>query len=145
MADILTRSGRSVRMSLIRSRDTRPELIVRGAVWAAGFRYRLHMKGLPGRPDLVFPALRTVVFIHGCYWHAHSCQKGRIPGQNSRFWQEKFALNKARDQRNARRLRRAGWSVVTVWECSLSTVMSRNRSIRKLLNTLVRKRSQKRK
>ncbi len=128
-------------MSLIRSRDTRPELVVRKAVWAAGFRYRLHGKGLPGRPDLVFLALRTVVFIHGCYWHAHSCQKGRIPKQNSRFWREKFAANQARDQRNARLLRREGWSVLTVWECSLSTTKSRDRSVRKLLNALALRRA----
>jgi DNA mismatch endonuclease (patch repair protein) len=127
-------------MSLIRSRDTKPELIVRKAVWAAGFRYRLYCRNLPGRPDLVFPALRTVVFIHGCYWHAHSCQKGRIPAQNSRFWREKFAANRTRDQRNAQRLRRQGWSVLTVWECSLSTVSSREASIRKLLNALAMKR-----
>lgn len=131
-------------MSLIRSKDTKPELVVRKAVWAAGFRYRLHGKGLPGRPDLVFTALRTVVFVHGCYWHAHSCQKGRIPGQNSRFWREKFAMNKLRDRRNARRLRRMGWSVLVVWECSLSTARPRNRAIHKLLATLERKQAQRR-
>lgn len=131
-------------MSSIRSKDTKPEVIVRKAVWAAGFRYRLHGKGLPGRPDLVFPALRTIVFVHGCYWHAHSCQKGRIPAQNSRFWREKFAMNKARDQRNVRRLRREGWSVLTIWECSLSTVKSRDAAIRKLLDALARRRMRKR-
>lgn len=143
MPDILSPVERSTRMSLIRSKDTRPELVVRKAVWAAGFRYRLHRKGLPGRPDLVFPALRTVVFIHGCYWHAHSCQKGRIPTQNSRFWREKFAANQARDQRNAQRLRREGWSVLTIWECSLSTAKSRDRSVRKLLNALALRRAGK--
>ena len=130
-------------MSLIRSKDTRPELIVRKAVWAAGFRYRLHGKGLPGKPDLVFPALRTVVFIQGCYWHAHSCQKGRIPMQNRQFWLEKFAANQARDQRIAQRLRRDCWSVLTVWECSLSTIRSRGRSVRKLLNALAQRRAGK--
>ena len=99
MADPLSPLERSIRMSLIRSKDTKPELAVRKAVWAAGFRYRLHGKGLPGKPDLVFPALRTVVFVHGCYWHGHSCQKGRIPKQNSAFWRDKFAANKARDQK----------------------------------------------
>lgn len=130
-------------MSLIRSKDTKPELIVRKAVWAKGFRYRLHGKGLPGRPDLVFPAFRTVVFIHGCYWHAHSCQKGRIPGQNSRFWQEKFAANKSRDQRNVQRLRREGWSVLTIWECSLSTAKSRDAAISKLLDALTVRRARR--
>ena len=130
-------------MALIRSKDTRPELIVRKAVWAAGLRYRLHSKSLPGRPDLVFPSLRTVVFIHGCYWHAHSCQKGRIPAQNSRFWQEKFVANKARDRRNARKLRREGWSVLTVWECSLLTTKSRIASIARIVNALGQRRARK--
>lgn len=141
MPDIMSTTERSVRMSLIRSKDTNPELVVRKAVWAAGFRYKLHSKGLPGRPDLVFPALRTVVFIHGCYWHAHECQKGRIPGQNKTFWQNKFDANKARDQRNVRRLRREGWSVLTVWECSLATTKAREGSIRKLLGALARKKA----
>jgi len=136
MPDILSPTERSRRMSLIRSKDTKPELVVRKAVWAAGYRYRLHRKGLPGRPDLIFPALRTVIFIHGCYWHAHSCQKGRIPGQNSGFWQAKFTSNKARDTRNARRLRAAGWSVLTVWECSLSTTKARHPTLRRLLKAL---------
>lgn len=126
-------------MSLIRPKNTKPEIVVRKFVWASGFRYRLHRKDLPGKPDLVFPALRTAVFVHGCYWHAHSCQKGRIPAQNSRFWREKFALNKARDERNARRLRRKGWSVLTVWECSLSTTRSRDAAMSKLLGALSRK------
>jgi len=129
-------------MSLIRSKDTKPELVVRKAVWAAGFRYRLHGNGLPGRPDLVFPALRTVVFVNGCYWHAHSCQKGRIPGQNSRFWSSKFEANKARDERNVRRLRRDGWSVLTIWECSLSKAQSRGVVIRRLLAALQTRRAQ---
>lgn len=130
-------------MSLIRSKDTKPELVVRKAVWAGGFRYRLHGKGLPGRPDLVFPGFRTVVFIHGCYWHAHSCQKGRIPRQNSQFWQEKFAANKARDKRNVHRLRREGWSVLTIWECSLSTTKARDAAISKLLDALSKRRARK--
>ena len=127
-------------MAKIRSKDTRPELLVRKAVWAAGFRYRLHGKALPGKPDLVFPGFRTVVFVHGCYWHAHGCQKGRIPESNSSFWREKFAKNRARDSRNARVLRRAGWSVLTVWECSLSTAARRDAAIRKLLAALERRR-----
>lgn len=141
MTDTLTPAQRSVRMSLIKSKDTKPELLVRKAVWAAGFRYRLHAKGLPGRPDLIFPGFRTVVFVHGCYWHAHSCQKGRVPGQNGAFWAQKFKANKARDERNVRRLRREGWSVLTVWECSLSTVLAREVAIRRLLAALEARRS----
>lgn len=139
MADNLSKTERSVRMSLIGSKDTQPELAVRKALWAAGFRYRLHRSDLPGKPDLVFKRLRTVVFINGCYWHAHSCQRGRIPGQNSRFWRAKFIANKARDRRNCQRLRRQGWSVLTVWECSLSTARCRDASVRKLLRALRRR------
>lgn len=131
-------------MALIRSRDTRPELIVRKAVWAAGFRYKLHVKGLPGKPDLVFPGMATVVFVHGCYWHAHHCQQGRVPGSNSSFWREKFIRNKARDARNVRRLRQAGWSVLTVWECSLSTAATREATLRRLLSALERRRVERR-
>lgn len=123
-------------MARIRSKDTRPELIVRKAVWAAGYRYRLHGKKLPGRPDLVFPALRTVVFVNGCYWHGHACQRGRIPTQNSAFWEEKFASNKARDRRNRASLRRQGWTVITVWECSLATIPKREGAIKALLDLL---------
>lgn len=140
MADTLSRSERSFRMSLIRSKNTRPEQIVRRAVWAAGFRYRLHDKGLAGKPDLVLSALGIVVFVNGCYWHAHSCQKGRVPGQNSRFWRDKFLANKERDKRNIRRLRRGGWSVVTIWECSLATQRKRERTIRHLLDLLDKRR-----
>ena len=139
MSDILSRSERSVRMSLIRSKDTKPELAVRKALWAAGFRYRLHGHGLSGKPDLVFRGIRTVIFINGCYWHAHTCQKGRVPAQNSRFWRAKFDVNKARDKRNCQLLRRQGWSVLTVWECSLSTVKTREATIRKVLLALSRR------
>lgn len=139
MPDFLTPAERSTRMSRIRSKDTKPELFVRRAAWAAGFRYRLHKKGLPGRPDLVFPSLGTVVFVHGCYWHGHSCQKGRIPSGNSEFWRAKFAANKLRDRRNRDQLKRLGWDVYTVWECSLSTVAKRAVSIDQLLTHLERR------
>lgn len=123
-------------MALIRSKDTKPELLVRKAVWAAGFRYRLHVKGLPGRPDLVLPSLGVVVFVHGCFWHGHSCQKGRIPGGNSLFWRAKFEANKLRDRRNRAKLKRLGWRVAVVWECSLSTRQKRERAVKKLLDFL---------
>jgi len=139
MTDTLSPLARSLRMSLINSKDTKPELVVRKAVWAAGFRYRLHGKGLPGKPDLVFPSLRTVVFVHGCYWHGHSCQKGRIPKQNSEFWKSKFETNRARDRRNTSILRRNGWSVITIWECSLATYKKRERSLQRLLGLLSKK------
>lgn len=123
-------------MGRIRSKDTRPELLVRRAVWRAGFRYRLHVKGMPGRPDLVFPRLRTVVFVHGCYWHAHTCQKGRIPGANRQFWHDKFMANQSRDERDRAELRRLGWRVIVVWECALASAARRESTLRGVLDKL---------
>ena len=94
-----------------------------------GFRFRLHAKELPGRPDLVMPKYSVVVFVHGCYWHAHHCQKGRIPGTNPLFWKDKFTSNRRRDERNNRKLRRLGWRVLTIWECRLTTESSRERAL----------------
>lgn len=135
MVDSLTPEQRSERMSRIRASDTAPEMLVRRHLHALGFRYRLHARDLPGKPDLVLPKHGVVVFVHGCFWHAHSCQKGRIPATRREFWREKFAYNKARDARNVRALRRLGWRVATVWECSLSKGSTRQAA----LETLVRK------
>lgn len=140
MTDILSPAERSERMSRIRHKDTKPELQVRKAVWAAGYRYRLHSKALPGKPDMVFPSLRAVVFVHGCYWHGHHCQRGRIPGVNSSFWAAKFEANQARDRRNKARLGRMGWKVLTVWECSLSTKAKRAKALQRVLDFLARAR-----
>jgi DNA mismatch endonuclease (patch repair protein) len=116
-------------MSRIRSKDTKPELLVRSYLHARGLRYRLHAQELPGRPDLVFPKYNVAVFIHGCFWHAHSCQKGRIPGTRAKFWKAKFDANKSRDRRNERALRRAGWRVLQAWECKLSNPKTRVRTL----------------
>lgn len=132
MVDSLTPEQRSERMSRIRGSDTGPELLVRRYLHALGFRYRLHARDLPGRPDLVLPKHGAVVFVHGCFWHAHSCQKGRIPRTRSKFWQEKFAYNQARDSRNVRALRRLGWRVLTVWECSLARGSTRESTLENL-------------
>lgn len=130
-------------MSRIRSKDTKPELLVRKKLWSEGFRYRLHRADMPGKPDLVLPALRTVVLVHGCYWHGHSCQKGRVPGTNSLFWAAKFAANKARDRRNRARLKKLGWNVVTVWECCLATEAKRRRTLDRLVRQLRQLRDEK--
>lgn len=121
MVDILTPEARSERMSRITGRDTKPELVLRKALHAAGFRYRLHAPGLPGRPDLVFPKWGAAVFVHGCFWHQHkNCRIANVPGSNAEFWLAKFQANKRRDARAIRTLRAAGWRVVVVWECQLS-------------------------
>jgi DNA mismatch endonuclease, patch repair protein len=119
MADIMTAEERSHRMSLIRSRDTGPELSLRRALHGMGMRYRIHVGGLPGRPDIVFPSARAIVFVNGCFWHGHRCKTGHIPKSNSAFWRNKVETNRARDARNIHKLRQAGWKVIVVWECEL--------------------------
>lgn len=118
MTDVHTPEQRSFNMSRIAGRDTKPELTVRRLLHAAGFRYRLHVKELPGKPDLVFPAAMVVVFVHGCFWHMHKCKYGKpVPATNSDFWSQKRAGNVARDKRHKSALRSAGWRVVEIWEC----------------------------
>jgi DNA mismatch endonuclease (patch repair protein) len=118
MVDSLSRKHRSWNMSRIRSRDTGPELLVRSALHRAGYRFRLHSKDLPGRPDIVLPKYRTVVFVHGCFWHRHpGCRFAYTPKSRVAFWNDKFRANVGRDRRNARALRAIGWKVITVWEC----------------------------
>ena len=117
MADVFSREKRSEVMAAIRSADTAPELAVRRALHAMGVRFRLHVPGLPGRPDIVMRALGLVIQVKGCFWHGHRCLKGRVPGVNRPYWLAKIAGNKARDKHNERRLRSMGWSVKTVWEC----------------------------
>ena len=107
-------------MSHIRSKNTKPEQLVRQALWHQGFRYRLHVKDLPGKPDIVLPKYKTVVFINGCFWHGHEgCKDFVIPKSNTAFWLDKIGKNKARDARDEAALNVAGWKVVTIWECEL--------------------------
>lgn len=118
MTDVLSKRQRSYCMSRIRSRDTHPELVVRRAAHAMGYRYRLHRRDLPGCPDLVFPRLNRIVLVHGCFWHMHRCRFGKVvPKTNASFWQEKRKANVERDRRNLRKLRKAGWRVLVIWEC----------------------------
>lgn len=127
--DIVDAKTRSRMMSNIRGKDTKPELTLRRALHARGFRYRLHIKGLPGHPDLVFPKHRSVVFVHGCFWHRHrGCPKATTPATRVEFWQKKFAGNTERDCRNIDQLRKAGWRVLVVWECELTKCMAERTS-----------------
>lgn len=119
-ADPFDPAKRSSVMRAIKSSNTAPERAVRAAACALGYgrRYRLHGAALPGRPDLVFPALGKAVFVHGCFWHGHTCPRGaRQPVNNAAYWRAKIASNVARDRRTLRQLRTAGWSVLVVWEC----------------------------
>ncbi len=106
-------------MSGIRGKNTKPELIVRKALFAQGFRYRLHVKSLPGKPDVVLPKYRTVIFVHGCFWHGHDCRLFKLPASNRAFWRAKIRRNQENDRKAVRALRKDGWRVITVWECAL--------------------------
>lgn len=118
MADVLTPEQRQRCMSAIKGKDTKPELIVRRMVHAMGFRYSLHKKQLPGRPDLVLTRLRKIIFVNGCFWHMHNCRYGRVtPKTNAAFWQKKRETNRERDRRKRRELRKQGWNILVVWEC----------------------------
>lgn len=120
MADVVDRATRSRMMSGIRGRDTKPEKRVRSFLHRAGLRFRLHTS-LPGKPDLVFPKHRAMVFVHGCFWHRHTgCRYATTPSSNAEFWQKKFDENVARDKRVTRRLRMEGWRVFVVWSCRLT-------------------------
>ena len=118
--DNLSRSERSEIMARVRSTDTRPEMLVRKLVFGLGYRYRLHVKSLPGTPDIVFKKRSKVIFVHGCFWHRHAgCALARLPKSRLDFWLPKLEGNKRRDEKNKRELRRMGWKILTVWECEL--------------------------
>jgi DNA mismatch endonuclease (patch repair protein) len=120
-------------MSGIGGQNTKPEMIVRKALFAAGFRFRLHRKDLPGRPDIVLPKHQVVVFVHGCFWHSHpGCSNARIPTSRREFWEAKLAVNVERDRRATEALLSAGWRVLVVWECA-----TRSTEVRQILPMLL--------
>jgi DNA mismatch endonuclease (patch repair protein) len=120
VADHVDRKKRSLIMAAVHSEDTRPEMAVRKIVRGLGYRYRVHVRTLPGRPDLVFPARRKIVFVHGCFWHRHrNCRYASSPKTRRKFWEAKFAANVARDRRIVHELKRMGWAAFTVWQCQL--------------------------
>jgi len=120
-------------MRRVRSTNTTPELVVRRLVHGMGFRYGLHSKELPGHPDLVLRRLRTVIFVHGCFWHRHSCEAASLPATNREYWAGKQQRNSDRDRRNLRVLRSAGWSVLVIWECQTRDRARLERRLRRFL------------
>ena len=136
MADTLTKAERSERMRRVRNRDTGPEMIVRRLVHRQGYRYRLHRKDLPGKPDLVFPGRRKVIFVHGCFWHRHNdpgCKLARLPKSRMDFWLPKLEGNRERDIRNIRELEATGWQVLVVWECEIVDIVGLENKITRFL------------
>ena len=134
---IATDPLRSRIMRNVKGSDTLPERKARTALHGAGFRYRLHVSSLPGKPDIVLPKHRTIIFVHGCFWHRHiGCPRTTTPKRNADFWQEKFASNIERDRRKARELKRLGWRVYTLWECIVADERKLAAFVRRLERTL---------
>jgi DNA mismatch endonuclease (patch repair protein) len=119
MSDSVSRAERSRIMASVHSRDTKPEMAVRRALHSAGFRYRLHMKALPGKPDILLPRYSTAVFVHGCFWHGHQCKRFRWPVSNGPYWRAKIERNIKRDKSNSNALGKSGWKIHVIWECEL--------------------------
>ena len=137
MTDIVSEEQRSYIMSKVASKDTKPELLVRSFLHRAGFRFRIHGKKLPGRPDLVLPKHQSVVFVHGCFWHRHNgCAKATMPATRVAFWREKFERNVARDLTNQADLRNLGWRVIVLWECEIATIAAREDRLPRLTSEI---------
>lgn len=133
VADVLTKEQRHLNMSHIRGKDTRPEEIVRKYLFSKSYRYRKNDSRYPGKPDIVLPKYRTVIFVHGCFWHRHpGCRYATMPSTNREFWQKKFDQNVGRDRNVQDQLMTAGWNVIVVWECELSRNSEREERLRQL-------------
>jgi|TARA_B100001971_G_scaffold23758_1_gene18500 DNA mismatch endonuclease (patch repair protein) len=117
--DKISKFQRSKNMSFIKSKNTKPEILIRSLLFSKGYRFKIHDKKLPGKPDIVMPKLKTVVNIHGCYWHYHGCSRSNVPKTKTKYWLEKLENNKRRDSQNKRKLTKLGWRVIDVWECTL--------------------------
>ncbi len=133
MTDRITKQRRSWNMSRIRAKNTKPELSVRSLLHRLGFRFRIHVRRLPGCPDIVLPKWRTVVFVNGCFWHRHkNCKFAYSPKSRRAFWEEKFTANIMRDRQRQRDLRRLGWTVVVVWECQAREIGNLDKLVRRM-------------
>lgn len=129
MVDVVDKATRSRMMAGIRAKNTKPEMIVRTGLHALGFRYRLHVKEIPGTPDIVLPKFRALIVVQGCYWHGHNCRFFKLPTSNADFWRKKISANRLRDQRNLAEQHKAGWRTLVVWECAVRTSIKKNSKI----------------
>jgi DNA mismatch endonuclease (patch repair protein) len=135
--DTISSERRSENMRRIRGKDTQPELVVRRLLFSAGYRYRLHNAGLPGKPDLVFPKRRKAIFVHGCFWHRHlnsNCKIARLPKSNCKYWADKLEKNVARDALRRAQLRRMGWKTMVIWECQTRSIAKQLRRMQRFLD-----------
>lgn len=136
MSDIFSFQKRSDIMSKIGGKNTKPEILVRKFLFSKGFRYRINVKTLPGKPDIVLPKYKTIIFVNGCFWHGHNCKKGKLPSSNTDFWKEKISNNKSRDAKNSDLLVKLGWKVIIIWQCEISKIDNRLKILNKLLEDI---------
>jgi DNA mismatch endonuclease (patch repair protein) len=132
--DIITAEKRSVLMSKIRSKDTKPEVKVRSILHRLGYRFRIHRADLPGKPDIILPKYKAAILVHGCFWHGHECKIASKPKSNQSYWHPKIEVNRARDERNAYALTGQGWKVLTLWECEIRKGEGLEEKIENFLN-----------
>ena len=123
-------------MSKISGKETKPELIVRKYLFSRGYRYRKNENKLPGKPDILLPKFKTLIFIHGCFWHGHNCKFGTLPETNKIFWENKINNTKDRDKRNINELRKMGWRVIVIWQCELKNQKVKTERLEKLINEI---------
>ncbi|AFU19888.1 very short patch repair endonuclease [Actinobacillus suis] len=136
MTDIFSPQKRSEIMSRVKSKNTKPEIIVRTFLFSMGFRYRKNDKRYAGVPDILLPKYKTAIFVHGCFWHGHTCAKGGLPTSRTEFWKDKIARNKERDAKNIRLLENSGFHVIIIWECELKNKALREDRLIRLVNEI---------
>lgn len=136
MSDIYSKSKRSDIMSKISGKETKPEILVRKFLFSNGFRFRKNVKELPGKPDIVLPKYKVVIFVHGCFWHGHTCKRGTLPKTNHEFWQDKIGRNIERDIYNISELNENGWNVIIIWQCEIGNRTNRDIRLHKLIEEI---------
>ena len=139
MADKFSKTKRSEIMSKISSKETAPEILVRKYLFSKGLRFRKNVKDLSGKPDIVLPKYKTIIFVHGCFWHGHTCKKGSLPQTNLSFWEEKIKKNMERDISNIAQLKENNWNVIVVWQCEISNKSNLSIRLGKLLHEIEKK------
>ncbi|MFV0271777.1 MAG: very short patch repair endonuclease [Macellibacteroides fermentans] len=137
MSDIYTKSKRSEIMSKISGKETKPEVLVRKYLFSKGFRFRKNVKNLLGKPDIVLPKYKVIIFIHGCFWHGHTCKKGNLPASNIKFWEDKILQNKTRDEIVISNLNKLGWKVIIVWQCEIQKKSNRDIRLSQLVSDII--------
>ena len=137
--DIFDKSKRSQLMAKVKQKNTAPEIIVRKFLFSKGFRYRINVKSLSGTPDIVLSKYKTVIFVHGCFWHGHTCRAGHLPSSNVDYWVTKIEKNIERDNRKINELKKLGWNVVVIWQCEIKALKNREIRFSKLISEIGRK------